>query len=156
MNWLGFDKEAFESVRRPLEDSISSETLCKLIGSDISRRALSITSFSLDRYNLLQKVELGKMDLNKAKNTSENGIVILNPPYGERILMPDLDKTYEEIGDALKTHFQNHKAWIISSNLEALKHVGLKSLRKIDLMNGKLPCKFVGYELYEGSRRTEV
>jgi putative N6-adenine-specific DNA methylase len=156
MNWLGYDKKAFESLRRPIEDSITSKASCKLIGSDISRRALSITSFSLDRYKLLQKVELEKMDLNKAKNTSEKGVVILNPPYGERILMPDLDKTYEEIGDALKTHFQNHKAWIISSNIEALKHIGLKSSQKIDLMNGKLPCKFVSYELYEGSRRAEV
>lgn len=155
MNWLGFDKEAFESLRRPIEESTSSKTACRLIGSDISRRALSITSFSLDRYNLLQKAELEKMDINKAKSISEKGVVILNPPYGERILMPDLDKTYEEIGDALKTRFQDHKAWIISSNLDALKHVGLKSSQKIDLMNGKLPCKFVSYELYQGSRRNE-
>ena len=154
MNWLNYDKEAFESLRRPIDESISGDVPCKLIGSDVSRRALSITSFSLDRYNLLSRVELGKMDLLKrAKNTSEEGVVILNPPYGERLEVEDLDKTYGEIGDALKNHYQNHKAWILSSNMDALKQVGLKTSQKIDLMNGKLECKFVSFELYDGSRR---
>ena len=67
--------------------------------------------------------------------------------------MDDLDKTYGEIGDVLKNHYQNHKAWILSSNMDALKQVGLKTSQKIDLMNGKLECKFVSFELYDGSRR---
>jgi putative N6-adenine-specific DNA methylase len=81
-------------------------------------------------------------------------MVIINPPYGLRVeeeaAMPGL---YAAIGDKLKKDFTGYTAWILSGNPAALKHIGLRSSRKIDLLNGQLPCKFQRYDLYAGSKK---
>jgi len=76
--------------------------------------------------------------------------MVFNPPYGERL---DIDEIpfYKEIGNTLKQHYNNSEAWLISSNLEALKHLGLKPFKKTKLYNGKLEAKLQGYRLYSGS-----
>jgi putative N6-adenine-specific DNA methylase len=60
---------------------------------------------------------------------------------------------YKTIGDTLKKKYSGYEAWIISSNLEALKKVGLSASRKITLFNGPLECKLMRYELYEGTKK---
>ena len=78
---------------------------------------------------------------------------MMNPPYGERIKLEDSIEMYKMIGDQLKTHFSGYEAWVISSNLQAIKRVGLKPTKKIVLFNGALECKFVNFSLYKGSKR---
>ena len=65
----------------------------------------------------------------------------------------ELDKIYSMIGDTLKQKYQNTNAWIISSNFEALKGIGLKPSKKIKIYNGKLESKFIKYEIYKGSKK---
>ena len=60
----------------------------------------------------------------------------------------ELFELYEKTGNTFKHKYKGSSAWIISSNMEAFKHVGLKTKRKIALFNGGLPCKFCKYELY--------
>jgi putative N6-adenine-specific DNA methylase len=80
--------------------------------------------------------------------------IMINPPYGERLENEtDLVRLYKAIGDELKKKYTNGQAWIISSNLDALKHLGLKPSRKITLYNGALECKFECFDLYEGSKK---
>ena len=76
-----------------------------------------------------------------------------NPPYGERLDNLDVKDFYSKIGDTLKQGYPGTDAWLITSNLEALKSVGLRTSKRIALKNGDLDCKFVKYELYEGSRK---
>ncbi|MFT6324042.1 MAG: putative N6-adenine-specific DNA methylase [Halieaceae bacterium] len=87
------------------------------------------------------------------KKPAPEGVIIINPPYGERLDPDDINKFYKTVGDTLKTEFQGWDAWIITSNKEALKHVGLKTSRRIPLYNGPLETRFVHYELYKGTRR---
>ena len=79
------------------------------------------------------------------------GIMIINPPYGERLEEKDIVNLYKGIGDALKKNFKGFEAWIISSNKDALKLIGLKPSKKIDVYNGPLECKFEKFEIFEGS-----
>ncbi len=76
----------------------------------------------------------------------------MNPPYGERIKIAAAGKFYKAIGDHLKKEFPGYKAWIFSSNFEALKQIGLRPTIKKILFNGPLECKFMGFEMYEGSK----
>ena len=62
---------------------------------------------------------------------------------------------YKEIGDTLKQKFTNFDVWVFSSNLNALKHLGLHSDKKITLYNGPLECKFNKYSIYKGSLKTK-
>jgi len=62
---------------------------------------------------------------------------------------------YKDIGDTLKQGYANTNAWFITSNLEALKHIGLRPSRKIKVFNAKLEARLVKYEMYEGSKKAK-
>ena len=78
--------------------------------------------------------------------------ILTNPPYGER-LEGDMNQFYSEIGDTLKQKYPNTQAWMISSNIEAIKMVGLRPSRKIKLFNGKLESKLLMYSIYKGTKK---
>ena len=79
--------------------------------------------------------------------------VIFNPPYDERISVANIEMFYGSIGSTLKRGYAGSQAWMITSNMEALKNVGLRPSQKTKLFNGKLESKLVKYELYEGSKK---
>jgi putative N6-adenine-specific DNA methylase len=81
------------------------------------------------------------------------GIVVMNPPYGERLPIEEIGPFYKQIGDKLKQDFDGYTAWIISSNVGALKKVGLAASQRLTLFNGPLECKYYKFELYKGSKR---
>jgi putative N6-adenine-specific DNA methylase len=82
-----------------------------------------------------------------------NGVIILNPPYGERMEVPEIEKLYKEIGSKLKKDFQNYNAWIITSSPEAINSIGLRPSRRVHIYNGSLECRFLKFELYGGSKK---
>ncbi len=65
----------------------------------------------------------------------------------------DVNEFYKKIGYTLKHNYEDTTAWFITSDIEALKHVGLKTSRRIALKNGDLNCKFVRYDIYPGTRK---
>ncbi|MCJ7757150.1 MAG: class I SAM-dependent RNA methyltransferase, partial [Gillisia sp.] len=78
--------------------------------------------------------------------------MVFNPPYGERLEI-DMPVFYKKIGDTLKQNYPGTEAWFITSNLEAIKHVGLRPSRKIKIFNGALEAKFLKYVIYEGTKK---
>ena len=77
------------------------------------------------------------------------GIIIINPPYGERLgESNDLDKLYREMGDILKNNCQDSNAFILSGNSNLTKHIGLKSDKKIPLKNGKIDCRLLHFPIH--------
>jgi len=97
--------------------------------------------------------KIGIKYFDEQKPTSENGIVIMNPPYGERLKEEDINDLYKMMGDTLKTNFSGFDAWILSANKTAMKYVGLKTSKRLTLYNGALECKFHKYSLYSGSKK---
>ena len=102
---------------------------------------------------MLDKVSLKISNFQDYTPNTEPGIIISNPPYGERI-GDEIEALYTDFGDTLKQKFSGWSAWIISSNMEALKNVGLRPSKKLKLFNGSLECKFVQYEMYQGTKKT--
>ena len=78
--------------------------------------------------------------------------IVTNPPYGER-LVGDINEIYKQLGDTLKQRYTNTQAWVITSNLEAMKQVGLRPSRKIKLFNGKLESRLLHYAIYAGTKK---
>ena len=87
------------------------------------------------------------------KSPDSKLLIVFNPPYGERLDL-DFKSFYSQIGSTLKHNYSGSISWFITSNLEALKHVGLRPSRKIKLFNAKLESRFVKYELYSGTKKT--
>ena len=84
---------------------------------------------------------------------SGGGLMLINPPYGERLEETDIIGLYSSIGDSLKQNFKGWQAWVISSDFTALKHVGLKPSKKYTVYNGPLECRFARYDIFEGKHK---
>ena len=79
--------------------------------------------------------------------------MLFNPPYGQRLEI-DMQTFYGQIGSTLKHNYEGTTAWFITSNLEALKYIGLKTSRKIKLYNAKSEARLVRYDMYPGTKKT--
>jgi putative N6-adenine-specific DNA methylase len=127
----------------------------RISGSDISELAVKNALTNLHSAELGGQISVEVKDFRDVQSTMKNGLLITNPPYGERLRPDDLDKLYSMIGTMLKHSFSGNKAWIITSGKEYLKNIGLKTMAKYTLYNGALECILAGYELYEGSRKPQ-
>jgi len=105
---------------------------------------------------LSKKIEIQTKDFKELDPPFETGIIITNPPYGERLKPKSISDLYSLMGDTLKQKYSGFTAWIISSSEEGLKSIGLKPSIKIELYNGALACSYRCFELFKGSRKEMV
>ena len=92
-------------------------------------------------------VQVRESDIRDFEPPAGGGVVIINPPYGERMDKDDLTQLYAAIGDSFKKRFAGYDCWLITSNKEALKHVGLRPSRKIPVINGPLECRLLRFRV---------
>jgi putative N6-adenine-specific DNA methylase len=156
MRWNDWDETLWKKI---VDAARSRERAFEytIVGFDESAEAIAIAKDNIKNAELGWKilVHAGKLQDLTPETLPDGGLVMINPPYGERFNTGDTEHLYKEIGDALKQNFNGFSAWIISSNKEALKHIGLKTSRKLLLYNGSLECKFHNYQLYKGSKKTK-
>jgi putative N6-adenine-specific DNA methylase len=150
--WKDFDVALWEQIKKDSESNIKPFE-GKIFASDIEKRAVEIAIQNARRAGVEELISFKNSDFLSSTPEGEPGVVVLNPPYGERLQSDDIVEFYSEIGTRLKHFYNGSDAWIISANLEALKFIGLKPSRKIKLYNGQLECKLNKYELYRGSKR---
>lgn len=150
-NWKSFDAALWQQVREQAEQNIQTATH-KIYASDVEKCQLQAAAENINIAKLPVEILLSEEDFFETKPHSDAGVLVLNPPYGERMPQDEIDFFYKRIGSHLKHEWQNHSAWIISSNQEALKFIGLKPSKKLHLMNSTLQCKFNEYELFRGKR----
>jgi putative N6-adenine-specific DNA methylase len=120
-------------------------------GGDIDFRAVSIVEKSIKKLKMKDSISIRRISFDKFMPKTNDGMIIVNPPYGERI-GENVDELYKLFGDILKNNFHGFDAWILSSNMAAFKQLHLRASKKIVLFNGSLECKFQKYEMYQGSR----
>jgi len=81
------------------------------------------------------------------------GIIMFNPEYGERLGQHSrLEATYSRIGDFMKQHCKGYRGYVFTGNPDLAKRIGLKASRRFEFFNGKLDCRLLQYELYEGTK----
>jgi len=149
--WNEYDANLFEKVRYGLSRKIR-DTGLKIYSRDILGRNMDIISQNTEKAGMDEYLSIRKEDFFESSPKEPGGVVVINPPYGERLQMTDIELFYKRMGDTLKQRYEGYDAWIISSDLEALKAIGLKAGFKTDLMNGGLPARLVKYSMYKGSR----
>jgi putative N6-adenine-specific DNA methylase len=153
--WKDFDQTLFNKVKKESEAQIiKSGTL--VTGSDISEIAVKQAEANVRKAGLEGMISIGLSDFKDVGRAADNGYLVLNPPYGERLKPAEIESLYSMIGSTLKHHFAGNKAWIITSGKEYLNNIGLKPKKKYTLFNGALECVFAGYELYEGTKKHAV
>ena len=150
--WQDWDVDLFEKI----EESLLGKTRDfhhKIIGYDKAPSAVAKAKENIKNAQLEDFIEIKHEDFFKTKKRGEDDLhMVFNPPYGERLNL-NMEAFYKNIGDTLKQNYPNTNAWFITSNLEALKYVGLRPSRKIHLYNAKLEARLVKYEIYQGSKK---
>lgn len=152
-NWHDFDSELFDTVMS--EGGEPKEIPFMIYGGDISPKAVSIAeqnilSAGVDEYISLKVKPLIKWT--EAPADGVPGVMVTNPPYGERINVEDIEKLYATLGSKLKHVFQGYHAWIISSNEDCLAKIGLTPSVKEEMQNGGLDCSLREYVIFEGDK----
>lgn len=152
--WKDYQPEVWERVRR---EALAQTTTNwpPISGYDRDFRALRIAEDNIAAAHLSGKIQLEKIPFEQLNPPSGPGLVVMNPPYDERIPVEQTALFYKRIGDMLKQRFAGYDAWVLSANLEALKQIGLHPSRKITLFNGPLECRFLKFSLYEGSKKSK-
>ena len=154
--WPDFDKDLFEEVYN--DDSQEREFTHRIYGSDASFYAVQAALKNVKASGQQRFIEVKQIRLQEIKRENQTpALVITNPPYGERLAQDkDVMRLYGDIGTAFKHQFAGSTAWVISSNEDALKCIGLKPSQRIKVMNGELECLFNKYELFAGERKAFV
>ncbi len=149
--WPDFDRQIFSRVIEENEEK--KELGISIAGGDISKKAFESAGRNIINAMLQKKIAVRQISVDDYIPPEGGGLAIINPPYGERIRQNELNVLYKRIGDALKKHFNGYNVWIISSDKEALKNIGLRTSARLTLYNGALECKYHKYEIYKGSRK---
>lgn len=155
MNLMDFDQDAWDKVVQDAIDGEKEELDFKLYGYDIDKKVLEIAKRNAKSAGVAEHIEFKVTPVAVALPPEEKCIVICNPPYGTRIGDEDnLKDVYRDLGFTLKHRFNGTEAWILSGNKDLLSEMKLKSTRKHFVFNGNIECRFLKYEMYEGSKRT--
>lgn len=145
MNWSDFNNELWQSILqnvKPVKPTID------IYGMDNSAKAFVISRKNILNAGFEDYIHLKKDNFFNLKPKSDEGTLIFNPPYDERMKQDEIIDFYQKIGDKLKHDLKGFDAWIISGNLSAFKHLGLKPSARIPLYNGKIECRYNHFGLY--------
>ncbi|WP_045802555.1 THUMP domain-containing class I SAM-dependent RNA methyltransferase [Flagellimonas lutaonensis] len=151
-HWLDYDDSLFNKIG---DASLGKtrEFHHKILGYDKAPSAVRKAQENIANANLTEYITVERKDFFTTEKPVAGKLqMVFNPPYGERLNI-EMEKFYQKIGDTLKQGYSGTDAWLITSNLEALKYVGLRPSRKIKVFNGPLESRLVRYEMYEGSKK---
>lgn len=146
--WPDYDQELFDKIYN--DDSAEREFTHKIYGSDIEGKAIAIARANVKNAGLNKYIELERRDFNDIEEVPEGGMLISNPPYGERLNVEDIEMLYNNLGFKLKHTFKGYNAWLICFNEELYHKVGLKPSVRYKLNNGGLDCELLQYVIFDG------
>lgn len=152
--WPDFDQDLFDKI---VESCLNKtrEFHFKIAGYDKAPSAIRKAQDNIENANLSEYIKVGQFNFFETeKSVGTHLHILFNPPYGERLDI-EMEDFYKNIGDTLKNHYAGTDAWLITSNLEALKYVGLRPSRKIKVFNSHLESRLVKYVMYEGSKKAK-
>lgn len=152
-NWPDFDVDLYELIENASLKKVR-DFPHKILGYDLDPVSLQKSKENIKSANLQEFIEVREQDFFESKKETEKSLFMaFNPPYDERMAVENVEKFYGDIGSTLKHGYPGTQAWMITSNMEALKFIGLRPSRRIKLFNGKLEARLVRYEMYEGSKK---
>ena len=153
----GYDNAFYMQERSELDKLVSDKNLPKIIATDIHAGAIRAARSNAEKAGVLDMIQFTRCKFQDTLLADEEGIVIMNPEYGERMGQVDqLRPTYKNIGDFFKNNCQGYSGYVFTGNPELAKSVGLRTKRKIPFLNGKIECRLLEYELYSGTKKSKL
>jgi putative N6-adenine-specific DNA methylase len=147
-NWPDYNKVLYKKIIDNIE---LKEFRPKIYANDISQEYIEIARQNAQRALVSSFIHFSEQPISEYRPKAKEGTIIINPPYGERMKPSEIGELYSEIGTALKMNYSGFKAWLITSNKDAFKKIGLRHSSKMQLFNGGLPCIYVSYDIFDGA-----
>lgn len=127
-----------------------------LFGSDADAKVLGAARRNLAAAGVERWVTLEAVDLLRRKSPAASGVMIANPPYGERIgEAEELARFYPKLGDALKQNFAGWNCYFFTADRRLEKLIRLQTSRRTVLYNGALECRLYEFRVVAGSHRPQ-
>lgn len=145
--WPSFNQKIWDELRNEAEANIQ-ERIPRITASDSSLQLIKKARLNLEAFEERIKVNFQAFNINELIEAEPGTAVIFNPPYGERMNKMDGIKDYAALGDVMKEKFKGCSVWIITSDRDAIKHIGLKTTSRINLKNGPLDCTFRQFDIF--------
>lgn len=157
MHIKGYEEIFYTEQRNHLTEKIISLPALIVIANDISEDAINIAKINAGAAGV---ADLIKFDFNDFIDIDipdeKGGVIFFNPEYGDRLgLEIELQEIYQEMGDFMKQKCKGYSGYIFTGNLNLAKKIGLKPKRRMEFYNGKIECRLLEYELYDGSRKKD-
>ena len=153
MHIKGFNEQLWNNLRAQAKKE-AGKLHCRIVATDISREAVDAARRNAATAGVEHLIEFAVCDYSDTTVPDGGGIIILNPEYGDRMgRINELESVYAGIGDFFKQKCGGYTGYIFTGNADLAKKVGLKAKRRIPFFNGRIECRLLAYELYEGSRK---
>jgi len=147
--WADYDAELFSQIYN--DDSGERPFTHKIYGSDNAGKAVAVARANVKNAQLEEYISVecrALEDISEAP--AEGGVLVTNPPYGERLRPDDIAGLYDTLGEKLKHVFRGYHAWVIGAGKETMSHIGLKPSQRIALNNGGIDCELREYVIFDG------
>ena len=149
--WLQHDAELWQTLVDEAHQRKASglEKLdLDIRGYDANPRVLEYTTKNIENAGLDDHIRLAHKPIDQfGKPTAERGLLLTNPPYGERLgEVEDLIPLYQKLGTVLQKNFHGWRAAIFTGNLDLGRETDLSPTKQYSLFNGTIPCKLLIFE----------
>lgn len=154
MHVRGYKDEIWEELKKEAVSQIRDFTGPKIIATDIDYKAIRAAEANAKLAGVSKYIEFKATPFEYTRLPKEGGIIVVNPPYGERLgEFDDLADLYARMGNWFKHKAGGYTAFVFTASSDLMKYIGLKPRKKIPFYNAKLECRLLEYELYEGSKK---
>jgi putative N6-adenine-specific DNA methylase len=153
MRWLDFDAGLYHNIQDEAVKAEKDALAFPIEGSDVNKKTFQIACRNVQNAAMEDFIQIHHKALEEQTPPPAPGVMVMNPPYGERQEVNQLPEKYKMIGDVLKSMYEGYTAYILTGNLQEAKHIGLRTSFRKELFNGPIDCRLLKFELYSGSRR---
>ena len=147
MGWMNHDVGLWTAVRDEARRQVAKQLPAPILGYDVRRDAMHFSETNACAAGIGHLLQFKLRDVSKfSPPEGPPGILICNPPYGERIgEEQELKGLYTTLGEVFRERCQGWTMWVFTGNAFLARQIG-KPAHVIDLFNGKIPCRFLRYE----------
>lgn len=144
MQWPAFDKGIWEDARSAARAKEFSGNY-NIVGSDIDPKAVEMAQENAKRAGVADIIRFETADALQFERRTERGVIVTNPPYGERIMeKQEAEGLYRGFGEAYRKS-ENWQLYLLSSHTEFERSFGMQATKKRKLYNGMIKCDLFMY-----------
>ncbi|MBI3412380.1 MAG: RNA methyltransferase [Planctomycetes bacterium] len=149
MGWMDFDVSLWTQVRDQARAEVRKKLPQPIVGSDERRDAIAYSQQNARAAGIGHLLRFEAKDLRAFRlPAGPPGVLICNPPYGERIgEEKDLVPLYRDMGKVFRERCPGWRVFVFTGNAFLARQLGMKPTNQIHLFNGRIPCRLLEFQV---------